>query len=150
MRFRHDSSSVKRNSQKQAANFESLPSFVRTHSFSHLPEIRFIFLPFSPVLLHGVCICSVTHLMNRFCSLCWHEGSISRVLGTERNLIGWNFVQEVRLEKHARRSSASTRTSPLLSPSKPTSSVIGRFNCSLVTGIHSRLLKTLKSFCPRT
>ena len=125
---------------ERKTKFKNKP-LLRISPFFHANALIFSFTrdtfypsTISPVLLLGVCICSVTHLMNRLCSLCWLRGSISRVLGTERNLIGWNFVQEVRLEKHARHS-ASTRTSPLLSPSKPTSSVIARFNCSLVTRI---------------
>ena len=81
-----------------------LSSFIRTHLFSHL--LRYTL---SSLLLLEVCICSVTHLMNRFCSLC-RRFDLSRTR-TERNLIGWNFVQELRLEKHARHSSASTNKS---------------------------------------
>lgn len=106
IRFRHNLSSVKQNS-KASYHFElqPLPFFFHANAliFS-FTQVHFVF----HVLLQ-VCICSVTHLMNRFCSLC-RRFDLSRTR-TERNLIGWNFVQEVRLEKRARHSSASTNKS---------------------------------------
>lgn len=94
-------------------------------------SIRFLFNSF--ILFHNTVsvFTFVTQLMNCLCSLYEAGELISHVRWTKWNLIGWNFVQEVRFKEYIKYSFISIWTDSLFFLNKLTLLIIDWFNSIL-------------------